>query len=118
MGVEITFFGLSGVRIWRAGQHTPNQNSQEYPPPPPVPLGKKDQGTIWVLAACKMEREPKNKRGGGSRERKENLSSPPIPRYFTRLIFYAVFVSSSLFFGPKPHGNTCYAGYLTFGKVF
>ena len=41
------------------------------------------------------------------------LSSPPPPRSFTYAIFRAVFDSRSSFFSPKPHGNACYAGYLS-----
>ena len=38
---------------------------------------------------------------------------PPPPRSFTYAIFRAVFDSRSSFFAPKPHGNACYAGYLS-----
>ena len=39
------------------------------------------------------------------------LSSPLPLRSFTCAIFRAVFDSRSSFFAPKPHGNSCYAGY-------
>ena len=38
---------------------------------------------------------------------------PSPPRSFTYAIFRAVFDSRSSFFSPKPHGNACYAGYLS-----
>ena len=74
---------------------------------------KKDQGmgfSVW--AAREMEREPKKKKRGG-RGRGRNLSSPPPPRSFPSAIFRAVFDSRSSFFGPKPRGKACYAGYMS-----
>ena len=41
------------------------------------------------------------------------LSSPLPPPSFTCTIFHAVFDFHSSFFSPKPHGDTCYAGYAT-----
>ena len=75
---------------------------------------KKDQGmgfSVW--AAREMEREPKKKKKGGGRGRGRNLSSPPPPRSFPSAIFRAVFDSRSSFFGPKPRGKACYAGYMS-----
>ena len=74
-----------------------------------------------VLAAREMKQEPKNERGRSGRFSKSRglsasvsfLSSPPPPRSFTYAIFRAVFDSRSSFFAPKPHGNACYAGYLS-----
>ena len=37
---------------------------------------------------------------------------PTTPRSFTCAIFCVVFDSCSSFFAPKPHRNTCYAGYI------
>ena len=37
----MTFFGLKWpVRIWRTRRHTPNKNSQEFPPPPTPRAGR------------------------------------------------------------------------------
>ena len=49
--------------------------------------------------------------GRFSKSRVSFLSSPPPLRSFTCAIFRAVFDSRSSFFAPKPHGNSCYAGY-------
>ena len=57
------------------------------------------------------ENQKKKKRGGRGRGR--NLSSPPPPRSFPSAIFRAVFDSRSSFFGPKPRGKACYAGYMS-----
>ena len=54
----------------------------------------------------------------GEAKGKDNLSSPPPPRSFTLDILHAVFDSGSSLFAPKPHGNTCYAGYAKAGTVF
>ena len=54
----------------------------------------------------------------GEAKGKDNLSSPPPPRSFTLDILHAVFDSGSSLFAPKPHGNTCYAGYAKADTVF
>ena len=54
-----------------------------------------------LLTVQKMEREPKNEKGGGRGEVSFlSLTHPPflLGRYFARL-----------FFAPKAHGNACYA---------
>ena len=43
---------------------------------------------------------------------------PTPPRSFTCAIFRAFFDSCSSFFAPKPHGNACYAGYITQFECF
>ena len=69
---------------------------------------KKDRGTGFsVLATREMKHEPKNESEGRGRRR-----TPP-PRSFTYAIFRAIFDYRSSFFAPKPHGNACYAGYLS-----
>ena len=44
----------NGVRIWRAGRHTPNMNSEEYPllPPPPPPPRAHD---LRKTKTCKVK---------------------------------------------------------------
>ena len=55
-----------------------------------------------VLAALRMERQPKNERE--EMERKEG-PLPALLRALTRPIFRVLFDSRSSFFAPKPHGN-------------
>ena len=59
------------------------------------------------------ENPKKKKKKMGGRGRGRNLSSPPPPRSFPTAIFRAVFDSRSSFFGPKPYGKACYAGYMS-----
>ena len=61
------------------------------------------------------ENQKKKKEGGRGRGR--NLSSPPPPHSFPSAIFRAVFDSRSSFFGPKPHGKACYAGYMSLVSI-
>ena len=68
--------------------------------------------SVW--AAREMEREPKKKKKkrGGEGEGKEPFLPTSSP-LFPSAIFRAVFDSRSSFFGPKPHGKACYAGYMS-----
>ena len=45
------------------------------------------------------------------------LSSQLPPRSFTCGICRAAFYSRSSFFGPKPHRNACYAGYILINSL-
>ena len=68
---------------------------------------KQRHGTGFsVLAARRMERQPKNERE--EVERKEG----PLPALLLAPFYRVLFDSRSSFFAPKPHGNACYAGYL------
>ena len=82
-------------------------------------LGSKESqrnGIFSVLPARKMVREPKRgKRGRGRKEGKfPSFSSPTLSFFGSCPIFCAGKTPKipflCLFFAPKPHGNTCYAG--------
>ena len=68
---------------------------------------------IFGLGSARNGTRTKKKKKEGGRGRGRNLSSPPPPRSFPSAIFRAVFDSRSSFFGPKPHGKACYAGYMS-----
>ena len=72
---------------------------------------KERQGEKFsVLSARKLERDPKNERGGRGRG-SFLLFFPTTSPLFYLPHFRAVFDSRSSFFAPKLHGNTCCAGY-------
>ena len=63
---------------------------------------KQRHGTGFsVLAARRMERQPKNERE--EVERKEG----PLPALLLAPFYRVLFDSHSSFFAPKPHGNAC-----------
>ena len=65
-----------------------------------------------VLAARKVEREPKNETGVGQRVGEVSfLSFPPLPALLLATFFARSFDTRSLFFAPKRHGNAWYADY-------
>ena len=72
---------------------------------------------IFGLGSARNGTRTKKKKKRGGRGRGRNLSSPPPPRSFPSAIFRAVFNSRSSFFGPKPHGKACYAGYMSLVSI-
>ena len=88
-----------------------------------VPFRSTESQTFYrlIMTADQMSvRELRHDKPSGWFSKSRGLSSsvsfhfsPPPPCSFTCAIFRAVFDSRSSFFAPQPHGNACYAGYLT-----